>query len=111
MTYRTAWPLPVLGAGGVQIGRPGDSAFYLGLDWFVLGVLTTGALFVPLERASKTQPFPTKPAPFAMQSFTVDDVNPYIANPVERDSIVRIVREAFNLGLYTPPSLRPTRHR
>jgi sterol desaturase/sphingolipid hydroxylase (fatty acid hydroxylase superfamily) len=41
----------LLGAGGVEIGRPGDSAFYLGLDWFVLGVLTSGALFVPLERA------------------------------------------------------------
>jgi sterol desaturase/sphingolipid hydroxylase (fatty acid hydroxylase superfamily) len=40
-----------LGAGGVEIGRPGESAFYLGLDWFVLGVLTTAALFVPLERA------------------------------------------------------------
>jgi sterol desaturase/sphingolipid hydroxylase (fatty acid hydroxylase superfamily) len=40
-----------LGAGGVEIGRPGESAVYLGLDWFVLGVLTTAALFVPLERA------------------------------------------------------------
>jgi hypothetical protein len=29
------------------------SAFYLGLDWFVLGVLTTAALFVPLERPSR----------------------------------------------------------
>jgi sterol desaturase/sphingolipid hydroxylase (fatty acid hydroxylase superfamily) len=40
-----------LGAGGVEIGRPRESAVYLGLDWFVLGVLTTAALFVPLERA------------------------------------------------------------
>lgn len=40
----------VLGAGGVEIGRPGESAFYVGLDWFVLGTLTTAALFVPLER-------------------------------------------------------------
>jgi sterol desaturase/sphingolipid hydroxylase (fatty acid hydroxylase superfamily) len=40
-----------LGAGGVEIGRARDSAVYLGLDWFVLGVLTTAALFVPLERA------------------------------------------------------------
>ena len=39
-----------LGAGGVEIGRPGQSALYLGLDWFVLGTLTTAALFVPLER-------------------------------------------------------------
>ena len=41
----------LLGAGGVEIGGPRESAAYLGLDWFVLGVLTTAALFVPLERA------------------------------------------------------------
>lgn len=41
----------LLGAGGVEIGRTGNSAVYLGIDWFVLGVLTTAALFVPLERA------------------------------------------------------------
>ena len=29
----------------------------------------------------------------------MEDVNPYIANPVERDSITRIVREAYNVGL------------
>jgi lathosterol oxidase len=40
-----------LGAGGVEIPRGGASAVYLGLDWFVLGVLTTAAIFVPLERA------------------------------------------------------------
>lgn len=40
-----------LGAGGVEIERPGESAFYIGLDWFVLGTLSTAALFVPLERA------------------------------------------------------------
>jgi lathosterol oxidase len=40
-----------LGAGGVEIPRDGASAVYFGLDWFVLGVLTTAALFVPLEGA------------------------------------------------------------
>jgi sterol desaturase/sphingolipid hydroxylase (fatty acid hydroxylase superfamily) len=40
-----------LGAGGVEIPRGEASAVYLGLDWFVLGVLTTAAIFVPLERA------------------------------------------------------------
>ena len=40
-----------LGAGGVEIERKGEAVFYIGLDWFVLGVLTTAALFVPLERA------------------------------------------------------------
>lgn len=40
----------VLGAGGVEISRSGAGRVYLGLDWFVLGTLTTAALFVPLER-------------------------------------------------------------
>ena len=31
---------------------------------------------VPGEQAWPTQPFPTKPPPFARQTFTVDDVNP-----------------------------------
>jgi len=39
-----------LGAGGVEIDRPGETTVYVGLDWFVLGTLTTAALFVPLER-------------------------------------------------------------
>lgn len=41
----------MLGAGGVAIPRAGSSAIYLGLDWFVLGVLSTAAIFVPLEGA------------------------------------------------------------
>lgn len=40
-----------LGAGGVAIPAAPASTVYVGLDWFVLGVLTTAALFVPLERA------------------------------------------------------------
>lgn len=40
----------LLGAGGVEISRSGAGQVYLGLDWFVLGTLTTAALFVPLER-------------------------------------------------------------
>jgi len=40
-----------LGAGGVEIPRGGASSIYLGVDWFVLGVLTTAAVFVPLEGA------------------------------------------------------------
>ena len=30
------------------------------------------------EQAAATQPFPTKPAPFARLSFTADDINPYL---------------------------------
>ncbi|MFN3423275.1 MAG: sterol desaturase family protein [Novosphingobium meiothermophilum] len=45
-----------LGAGGVAIGDAPESPIYLGLDWFVLGVLTMAALFVPLERAFTLRP-------------------------------------------------------
>ena len=33
---------------------------------------------VPGEHTSPTQPFPTKPAPFARQTFTEHDINPYL---------------------------------
>src|SRR5690606_41186115 len=33
---------------------------------------------VPGEHASPTQPFPTAPPPFAVQSFTIDDINPFL---------------------------------
>lgn len=39
-----------LGAGGVEIPRVGESSVYIGLDWFVLGTISSAALFVPLER-------------------------------------------------------------
>ena len=40
-----------LGAGGTPLGPWQGTSVYLGIDWFVLGVLSTVALFVPLERA------------------------------------------------------------
>ena len=36
---------------------------------------------VPGEETWPTQPFPTKPPPFARQKFTADDLNPYITDP------------------------------
>jgi len=42
---------------------------------------------VPGEYSSPTQPFPTKPAPFVRQSFTVDDVNNWLLTPQEYQSI------------------------
>jgi quinoprotein glucose dehydrogenase len=62
---------------------------------------------VPGEQAWPTQPFPTKPPPFARQKFTADDVNPYI--PAEERATLRDkILSARNEGLYTPPSLRGT---
>ncbi|HET9362402.1 MAG TPA: PQQ-binding-like beta-propeller repeat protein, partial [Vicinamibacterales bacterium] len=58
---------------------------------------------VPGEWASPTQPFPTKPAPFARQSFTEKDINPYLP-AAEREALVQRFRTLRNDGLFTPPS-------
>lgn len=63
---------------------------------------------VPGEQAWPTQPFPTAPPPFAKQTFTADDVDPYIADPAEREKIRKEISEARNEGLYTPPGLTNT---
>lgn len=63
---------------------------------------------MPGEHASPTQPFPTKPEPFARQDFRVSDVNPFITDPEERARIIEWVQNARNEGLYTPPGLTDT---
>src|SRR5579862_679621 len=60
---------------------------------------------VPGEWSSATQPFPTKPPPFARQSFTEKDINPY-ATEAEQAAIRETLKNARNEGLFTPPSLR-----
>jgi quinoprotein glucose dehydrogenase len=60
---------------------------------------------VPGEQTSPTQPFPTKPAPFARQSFTEKDINPYLPAD-ERRAIGERLRSYRNEGLFTPPSFR-----
>ncbi|MCH7670533.1 MAG: pyrroloquinoline quinone-dependent dehydrogenase [Proteobacteria bacterium] len=61
---------------------------------------------VPGERASPTQPFPTRPAPFALQGISADTLIDFTAE---------LTAQAFDLiseldygGLYMPPSLRGT---
>src|SRR6202790_2282216 len=54
----------------------------------------------PGETTSPTQPFPVRPPPFARQSFTVDDLSPYLSQEDRarfRDSIL----SARNDGLFT----------
>jgi quinoprotein glucose dehydrogenase len=63
---------------------------------------------VPGEQAWPTQPFPTKPAPFARQTFTVDDVNPWLGTPDEYAAMKERVAKARNEGLFTPPALIDT---
>jgi quinoprotein glucose dehydrogenase len=63
---------------------------------------------MPDEEASPTQPFPTAPPPFARQSFTVADLNPYILSPPDRARWKKVVENATNHGLFTPPGLTDT---
>ncbi len=62
---------------------------------------------MPGEQTWPTQPFPTKPPPFARQKFTADDLNPYI-DAQERARFRDQILSARNEGLFTPPGLRPT---
>ena len=58
---------------------------------------------IPGERASETQPFPTKPAPFDYQGVTTDDLVDF--TPEIREMAMKVI-EPFRIGpLYTPPSL------
>jgi glucose dehydrogenase len=59
---------------------------------------------VPGEWTSPTQPFPTKPAPFAKQSFTEKDINPYLPKEAQEEVRARL-RSYRNEGLFTPPSI------
>jgi quinoprotein glucose dehydrogenase len=60
---------------------------------------------VPGEQSSPTQPFPTLPPPFARQSFTERDVNPYLP-PEVQERVREKLRASVNKGLFTPPSLQ-----
>lgn len=61
---------------------------------------------VPGERASPTQPVPTRPAPFDRQGVTEDDL---IDLTPELKEAARRILERYHYGpLFTPPSERPT---
>ena len=53
---------------------------------------------MPGEQAWPTQPFPTKPPPFVRQTFTVDDVNPWLATPEQYEAMKERVAKARNEG-------------
>jgi quinoprotein glucose dehydrogenase len=58
---------------------------------------------VPGEESWPTQPIPTKPPPFARQSFSADEVNPYL-EPAERENLQKMLADAANSGVFTPSS-------
>lgn len=83
-----------LGAGGVEIPRGGASSVYLGVDWFVLGVLTTAAIFVPLERA-----FPLKAGQGAFRRGWLTDTQYFFASHVLAQVMsVAVLAPAVMLG-------------
>ena len=51
---------------------------------------------VPYELSSPTQPFPTKPAAFARQSFTADDINPHLLTKEQYDALKARMAVAIN---------------
>jgi glucose dehydrogenase len=61
----------------------------------------------PGEKTWPTQPFPTAPPPFARQSFTEKDINPFIPEP-DQAKVREMLRSSRNEGLFTPPSLQGT---
>ena len=48
---------------------------------------------MPGEKAWPTQPIPTAPPPFARQSLTAADINPYILTPRQRDRVEEAHRQ------------------
>jgi glucose dehydrogenase len=62
---------------------------------------------MPGEQTWPTQPFPTKPPPFARQTFTVNDLSPYLS-PEDRAKFRDEILSARNEGLFTPPGERNT---
>lgn len=57
---------------------------------------------VPGEKLSPTQPFPTRPAPFSRQSFTIDDLDEHLLSPDEREHFRQRILKARNEGPFTP---------
>jgi quinoprotein glucose dehydrogenase len=55
----------------------------------------------PGEESWPTQPVPTKPPPFARQSFTAADLDPYL-NDDDRAKILGILASTNNHGIFTP---------
>jgi quinoprotein glucose dehydrogenase len=49
---------------------------------------------VPGEQTWPTQPFPTRPPPFGRQTFTVDDVNPWLLTPDQYKTIRERIAKA-----------------
>jgi len=62
---------------------------------------------MPGEETYPTQPIPTAPPPFARQSFTSKDLNPYLP-PDEAEKWKQQIDASRNGGMFTPPDMSDT---
>lgn len=62
---------------------------------------------MPGEETSPTQPIPTAPPPFARQSFTSAELNPYL-DPAEAAKWKQQIDGSRNNGMFTPPNMSDT---
>ena len=62
---------------------------------------------MPGEHTWPTQPFPIKPPPFARQSFTANDLSPFM-DPAESARFRDEITKSHNEGLFTPSGLQNT---
>ena len=58
---------------------------------------------VPGEKTSKTQPFPTKPAPYGRQAVTTDDLIDF--TPELRAKAVQMIKEHYKMGPMFSPAI------
>ncbi|MEO7966928.1 MAG: PQQ-binding-like beta-propeller repeat protein, partial [Gemmatimonadaceae bacterium] len=91
---------------------PGKTAFLYVLDratgkpiWPIVE-RAVPASDVPGERAAATQPFPTRPAPFARQSLTEADLIDF--TPELHAKALELFRKYRHGGIFTPPSEQGT---
>ena len=64
---------------------------------------------MPGEESWPTQPYPTNPPPHTRQSFSIDDISPYLS-PDEAAALKTRLLAATNNGLFTPISFNDTVH-
>ena len=64
---------------------------------------------LPGERASRTQPVPTRPAPFEYQGVVIDDLADF--TPEIRAQAIAAIKDFRTGPLFTPPSLQGTINR
>ena len=60
---------------------------------------------IPGEQAWPTQPVPVKPAPYARQTLTVEDISPYAEN---REELIETLKNSRSEGPFTPLSEKGT---